>query len=438
MIQGFLSELLHTVTGLAKVLTKDLNSGFSWRDRREALYQVPLAVDPKTLKRTGPRDFILSVANAEKSDGTRKYHLDVALNTFVTKVNFDTSKDTPRATGVSFLKGQSLYAADPRYSGKNGTSGSVDAKKEVILSAGAFETPKLLKLSGVGPKDELEEFGIDIVHELPGVGTNLQDRYEVGVIGEAPTDFFLTKDCTFGYTHPDPCLEKWQKGLTVLGKGVYATNGIAIAATQRSSTAGQAERSSDPDLFISGAPANFKGYFPGYSYDALKDARHWVWIILKARARNNLGSVTLASTDPKQMPNITMNSFDTGLTANGAADKDLQAVYEAVQFARRAFDDLIPLDGSFTETWPGRNVSSEEDVKDFIKDEAWGHHASCTCPIGSDDDPMAVLDAEFRVRGVEGLRVVDASVFPKIPGYYIAVPIYMVSEKAADVIINGS
>jgi choline dehydrogenase-like flavoprotein len=133
-----------------------------------------------------------------------------------------------------------------------------------------------------------------------------------------------------------------------------------------------------------------------------------------------------------------MNSFDTGVTTDGADEKDLQAIYEAVQFGRRAFNKLLPLDGSFTETWPGANVSSEADVKQFIKDEAWGHHASCTCPIGSDNDPMAVLDSNFKVRGVDGLRVVDASVFPKIPGYYIAVPIYMISEKAADVIIKGS
>ena len=438
MGQGFLSELLHTVTGLAKVLTKDLNSGFPWRDSVESLYQVPIAVDATTLKRNGPRDFILSVANAKTKNGDRRYHLDVALNTFVTKINFDTSSNTPRATGVDFMQGQSLYAADPRYSGAKGDSGSVKVQKEVIISAGTFETPKLLKLSGVGPKDELDQFGIKVIKDLPGVGKNLQDRYEVGVVGDTPNDFFITKDCTFGYTTPDPCLEKWQNGLTVLGKGVYASNGIAIAITKKSSTHGEAELQDNPDLFISGAPANFKGYFPGYAKDALADNRHWTWIILKARARNNAGTVSLSSTNPQEMPKITMNSFDTGVTADGADDKDLQALYEAVQFGRRAFDDLIPLDGSFTETWPGTNVSSEADVKQFIKDEAWGHHASCTCPIGSDDDPMAVLDSNFKVRGVDGLRVVDASVFPKIPGYYIAVPIYIISKKAADVIINGN
>jgi choline dehydrogenase len=241
------------------VLTKDLNSGNFGRDDIESVYQIPIAVDADTLKRAGPRDFILSVANAKTSNGDRKYHLDVALNTFVTKIDFNTSgnntsNNKPRATGVQFMKGQSLYSADPRYSGAKGSRGSVSVKKEVIISAGTFETPKLLKLSGVGPKEELDRFGIKVVKDLPGVGTNLQDRYEVGVIGEARTDFTITKDCTFGYTTPDPCLEKWKKGRTVIGKGVYATNGIAVAATKKSSTAGQAESSNDPDLFISGAP----------------------------------------------------------------------------------------------------------------------------------------------------------------------------------------
>ncbi|KAK5163813.1 uncharacterized protein LTR77_010487 [Saxophila tyrrhenica] len=383
----------------------------------------------------------MSVANAENSDGSRRYHLDVALKTFVTKIRFDRSKKgTPRAIGVDFLQGQSLYAADSRYDGgKPARKGAVNAAKEVIISGGTFETPKSLKLSGIGPAKELRSHGIKVVKDLPGVGTNLQDRYEVGVVADNPTDFFITKDCTFGYQTPDPCLEKWQNGLTVLEKGTYATNGIAIAITKKSSTAGSDESSDDPDLLISGAPAYFKGYFPGYSYDALKDAKHWTWIILKARSRNTAGKVTLASTDPRQRPSIEFNSFgDPSASPQVGDSDDLQAIYEAVQLSRKMYDVQVPLDGKFSEVWPGTNVSTEAEVKQFIKDEAWGHHASCTCSIGADDDPMAVLDSNFKVRGVEGLRVVDASVFPKIPGYYIAVPIYMISEKAAEVIINGS
>ncbi|KAG5290869.1 glucose-methanol-choline oxidoreductase [Histoplasma capsulatum var. duboisii H88] len=139
------------------------------------------------------------------------------------------------------------------------------------------------------------------------------------------------------------------------------------------------------------------------------------------------------------MPEINFNSFDAGVTTDGADEKDLQAVVEAVQFSREIFKSVVPIEGSFKEVWPGpERANDTESLKDFIKKEAWGHHASCTCPIGADNDPMAVLDSNFRVRGVEGLRVVDASVFPKIPGFYIAVPIYMISEKASDVILQAA
>lgn len=88
------------------------------------------------------------------------------------------------------------------------------------------------------------------------------------------------------------------------------------------------------------------------------------------------------------------------------------------------------------EILPGTTIRSDTDVEMYAKDTAWGHHASSTCPIGADGDPMAVLDSSFRVRGVKGLRVVDASVYPRIPGTFTAVSTYMVSEKAADVILS--
>lgn len=349
-------------------------------------------------------------------------------------MRFDTNGSTPRAVGVDYLEGSSLYRADPRAGSATETgSGSVDAQHEVILAAGAFNTPQLLKLSGVGPRSELESFNISAIVDLPGVGTNMQDRYEATVIGKTQSDFVITSKCTFLQTTPDDCLEDYEAGIEPITKGVYGTNGIAIAVTMRSSVA-----EDEPDLLISGAPAKFKGYFPGYAADSLADAQHWAWIVLKAHSRNNAGTVTLQSTDPRDMPLINFNYYDAGVNTSGAADKDLQAMYEGFQFGRKAFQDLIPLDGTFPEVWPGSNVSSEADVKQFLQDEVWGHHASCTCPIGSDDDPMAVLDSNFQVRGTEGLRVVDASVFPKIPGYYIALPLYMVSAKASDVIIQAA
>ncbi|OQE43387.1 hypothetical protein PENCOP_c003G05868 [Penicillium coprophilum] len=428
--QTLLGKLITTVAGLAGILLRDLNNPLPLRDYEEGPYQVPLAVDVPEYKRTGPREFLMKTVNAVNSDGSRKYHLDIQLNTLVTKLRFETTGAKPRATGVDYLRGQSLYRADPRASqtSSSGKPGSVNAAREVILSAGSFNTPQLLKLSGIGPKEELSKLGISTLVNLPGVGRNLQDRYEMGTVGKSPTDFVLTSKCTFMYSLPDPCLEQYEND--PFFKGTYTTNGIAIAIIRKSSVA-----EDEPDLLISGAPVNFPGYYPNYSYDGLKDSQHWTWITLKSRSRNNAGTVELRSTDPRDMPIINFNSFDTGVTTDGADEKDLHAVYEAMQFSRTIFDDLIPLDGGFEEVWPGPNVTTESEMKDFIKQEAWGHHACCTAAIGDDTDPQAVLDADFRVRGVDGLRVVDASIFPKIPGYYVALPIYMISEKAAEVII---
>jgi choline dehydrogenase len=428
--EGLLSLLVDSVTGLAHILTEDINA--PGQTSQTGLYQVPLTMSNST--RDGPRNFVLQTANAVNPDGSRKYHLDVRLNTLVTKVRFIENGTTPQAVGVDFLEGESLYRADPRSGSAVPTgSGSVNVTREVIISGGAFNSPQLLKLSGIGPAAELEQFGIPVVVDLPGVGTNLQDRYENTVVGETSTDFAITQDCTFMDPMPDPCLEQWINGIDQAAKGVYASNGIAIAVIRESTVA----EDGVPDILVTGAPANFRGYYPNYAQVALADSKHWAYIVLKAHSRNNAGTVTLRSADPRDMPIINFNYFNEGVTADDAWENDLQAVYEAIQYSRQAFDDLVPLGGTFTEVYPGYNVSTEAEVKQWLMDTSWGHHASCTCPIGADDDPMAVLDSNFRVRGVQGLRVVDASVFNKIPGFYPALPTYMISEKAADVITNG-
>ncbi|KAK0386813.1 hypothetical protein NLU13_6649 [Sarocladium strictum] len=408
MGSSFLGLVLSTVNGLGQVLLRDINADTAGRDSAEGLYQVPITV--KDGIRVGPREFVLDTANAKNSDGSRKYHLDVMMNTL-----------KPRAVGVDFISGKSLYAADPRAkSGASSTAGSVNASAEVILAAGAFNTPQLLKLSGVGPKAELDSFHIPVIVNLPGVGTNLQDRYETTVIGETESDFEIIKGCTFG-RDGDPCLSKWKTS----DKGIYASNGISLGVVKKSSVAA----TNDPDLFIAGAPVAFRGYYPGYAANATSDRKHWSWITLKAHTSNKAGTVSLRSTDPRDMPQIDFNYFQQG------ADADRKAVVEGMKLSRKMLSDVIPLAGGFKEVWPGPSVS-DADLADWVTNEAWGHHASCTCPIGKDTDPLAVLDSKFRVRGTEGLRVVDASVFPEIPGFYIAVSVYMVSEKAATVILG--
>jgi len=428
MGNNLIGTMIATVTSLSKILLLDINTSDPGRDSQEGLWQVPIAVKIPEYKRAGPVDFLNQVINAKNDDGSRKYHLDVQLNTLVTSVKFDTGANgKPKATGVNFMTGRSLYGADPRrQSGKvtgKGKPGFVTATREVILSAGAFSTPQILKLSGIGPADELRKFGINVVKELPGVGTNLQDRYEVPVISRAPTQLALLKDCTFleGY---DACLERYETQ-PFYNKGPYTTNGVSIAITKKSKTS----PNGNADLLIAGWPVYFNGYYPNYFTNATLTKQDWTWLTLKAESRNNAGTVTLRSADPQEVPDIRKRNFAVG------GDEDLEALVEGIEFSRKIFGKQINLDGEFSEVWPGKEVSANAQMKEFARNEAWGHHASCTAAIGADNDPNAVLDGSFRVRGVEGLRVVDASSFPKIPGTFISLPIYMISEKAADVIL---
>jgi choline dehydrogenase len=408
------------ISQLLGLLLRDVNSIDPRRDMTEGIYQLPLATSNG--KRNGPRDFLVYTA--------KKFPLEIRTSCLATRVLFDESSGistTPKAIGVEFLEGASLYKADPRSNpSAAGTKHRVIVSREVILAAGAFGTPQLLKLSGIGPKDELEKFGIRVVKDMQGVGTNLQDRYEIPVVTKIQGDFPIISKCTFGKPG-DPCLEEWNDG-----RGPYLSNGLTVGLVKKSSLA-----DSDPDLFIFGGPAYFKGYFPGYSELTTSDKKHFTWAVLKAHTHNQDGTVKLISADPRDMPDIDFNYFNTTPSETSQAVRDLGAITEGLNFARRIMDDVLPIvTGPLEEASPGRHVASQEEVKEFIKNEAWGHHASCSCPIGADEDPKAVLDSRFRVRGVSNLRVVDASVFPRIPGFFIVLPIYMVSEKATDVILE--
>ena len=419
-----LGNITHALPNLGSVLAGDANADTAQRDEG-GYFQTPISAGGG--KRVGSREFIVAVRDAKNPDGSQKYPLDVRMNCHVTKVVFDESGDEPRATGVEFLDGQYLYKASPRSkSASKGVPGSADAKHEVIVAGGTYNSPQLLKLSGVGPKDELAKFGIKIVKDLPGVGTNLQDHYEVSVQGTLPLDFSALKGCTFsGNTDDDACLRRWEH--PILGnRGTYSSNGLAVAMLFKSS----ASATSEYDVFVFGGPVNFRGYFPDYSINITASHKTFTWAILKSHPRNTAGSVTLRSADPLDVPDVLYNYFDTGV---GDSAADLRAIREAVKLARDAFKrQLVPV----REVLPGADVTSDDAIETYAKDTAWGHHASSTCPIGADGDPMAVLDSSFRVRGVQGLRVVDASVYPRIPGTFTAVSTYMVGEKAADVILS--
>lgn len=415
-------EVLHEHIGmpLADLLTHfDPNDSRNGADGPEGLAFTPLAVDKG--KRNGPRDYLLRVQKQFPDKLTIQKH------GLATRILFEGT----RAVGVEYIDKAHVYGADPQAIADPSSlpRSEVRAKREVIVAGGAFNTPQLLKLSGVGPRAELDQFKIPVVADLPGVGENLQDRYEVGVISEFAKDFALIEGGTFmppeGGQDPDVFLKQW----TADGTGVYASNGALIGIIKKSR-----KDLVDPDLYIFGLPGFFKGYQPGYSKIFERHHNRFTWAILKARTQNT-GRVELTSANPWDSPSINFQYFGDGNREN---DPDLDAVVNGVKFVREMNARLKNVGLIKQEEIPGPNYQSDDSLRQFIRDEAWGHHASCTNKIGADDDPMAVLDSRFRVRKTEGLRVVDASVFPKIPGYFIVTAIYMISEKASDVIIQDA
>jgi choline dehydrogenase len=367
-------------------------------------------------KRIGSREYIRRAQQACPD------HLVVKTHALATRVILD---DNQRAIGVEYLAGKSLYRADPRFrEHAPAAQHTALAKREVILCAGAFNTPQLLKLSGIGPKAELQRHGILVKVDLPGVGENLQDRYEIGVIIKLKEQFALLKGTRFrapkNGEEPDPQFRQWLQGT-----GPYTSNGAVVALIKRS-----AKERLEPDLFLFGLLGFFKGYFPGYSNDIARNTNFFTWAVLKAHTNNTAGQVTLRSNDPRDVPNINFHYFDEGTDKMG---DDLESIVSGVETVRRITarcKDVIE-----EEVLPGADIDTREKLRQFVKDNAWGHHASCTCKMGPASDSMAVVDSRFRVHGTRNLRVVDASVFPKIPGFFIVTSVYMIGEKASDVII---
>src|SRR5256714_212599 len=451
--------------------TVDPNHPRTQAEPPAGLALVPLAVcgenDPRRGHRSGPREFLLDTQAAlnrarEQRPDSSTGRLEIATECFVTKLIFDdelaAGKDEPRekiagavdvkkprVIGVRFFKGKKLYHAHPEYQKSPALEERavfVKETGEVVLAGGAFNTPQLLMLSGIGNKAELESAPLNLkcrVHS-PGVGLNLHDRYEVTVLSEMKQDFSLLKGAEFRLpTGTPPVPDEVLKGWRATGTGLYTSNGAVLAVLKRSRP-----ELAQPDLFIFGIPLPFQGYAVGYS-DVHKNYpngqfRHlFTWAILKGHTSNHDGTVKLRSINPLDTPEINFHSFhEVSKPDRANDDADLAAVADGVRFVRDIAKRSWYVKNEF---YPGFDQVPPDDeaaIKDWIRREAWGHHACGTCRMGPDGDENAVLDSRFRVREVEGLRVVDASIFPKIPGYFIVTNIYMASEKAAVVMIEDA
>ena len=380
----------------------------------EGAVLIPLTMDGNA-SRHSVREYLLNT-EAQYPD-----NLTIITDALVTKVVFNEAKE---AIGVEYMVGSNLYQADSLYDGNSQTNEVqfVGASREVILSAGAFNTPQLLQLSGIGDASLLNEQNIEVIQDLPGVGKNLQDRYEIGLTYELKGN--ILESCTFS-EGDDSCLNNYNDNAA----GAYTSNGAVAANIKRSS-----DDLEDPDLFNFCLTSDFLGYYPGYS-DAIRTSKNKLtWAILKGHTENTAGEVNIRSTNPRETPDINFKYFNDGTDFNG---KDMDALVKGMDNIRDLMENdkvTYLLNG---EVWPGNDVYTDQEKRDFIAKETWGHHACGTCRIGN-GGTYDVLDSNFKVRGVDNLRVVDASVFPKIPGFFIAVPIFLISEKATDAILQDA
>ena len=288
------------------------------------------------------------------------------------------------------------------------------ADREVILSGGAFNSPQLLLLSGVGPAEELAEVGIKAIHDLKGVGKNLQDHASVGSVWKARGEIAF-----------DSRLRMDRLMLSVLQWRLFGTGdvaGLPVSAQGFYRTRPELEW---PDVQFLIIPVSMMAqpWFPGWR----KGVGHVLGaanVLLRPESR---GEVTLRSADPRDKPKIQFNLLQ--------AQADRDTFRRMVRFARRFFE-TEPASGLVEgQVLPGPDVQTDAEIDAFVRSAiGTAMHPTSTCAMGN--GPDAVLDEACRVRGLEGLRVVDASVMPTIVGGNTNAPVIMVAEKAADMILG--
>jgi choline dehydrogenase len=303
-----------------------------------------------------------------------------------------------RAVAVSYERGGELHEAR--------------ARSEIILCGGAFNSPQLLLLSGIGPAEELERVGVQAVHDLPGVGRNLQDHQSVGIVFEA--NGAITFDSQLRCDRLAWHVLRWQ----LFGTGAASALPVAAQGFYRS----RPELSwPDVQFLISPISMQARPWFPLWR----KGAGHRFSLANVVLHPQSRGSVTLRSADPRDPPRILFNLLQ--------APEDRATFRAMIAFARRFFATAPASELVTKELMPGTEVRSDDELDAYVRRMVGtAMHPTSTCAMGI--DATAVVDAELRVRGLEGLRVADASVMPKIPGGNTNAPVIMIAEKASDLV----
>ena len=320
-------------------------------------------------------------------------NLTIQTGAFVTSLEFDGRQ----ATGVTYKR--------------DGQMETARATREIIVAQGSIGTPQLLMLSGIGPADDLRELGIDVVADLPGVGQNLHDHLNVSV--------------KYHCTDRTATFDRWQRPDRALFLGAtYFLSGGKLGPGGNPFWAAGAfsPGTDDPDwptfqvfftpmMLEEGVRTNKKTALPGFQLDVNQ---------MRPQAR---GWIKLRSTDPAEHPIIEPNYL--------SEEHDRREFIEAVKWGR----DIVsqPAFDAYRgpEKFPGDHVKTDAEILEAVASQAHsGYHPVGTCKMGIDDDPMAVVDPELRVRGVEGLRVVDASIMPILVTGNTNAPTVMIAEKA--------
>ena len=293
---------------------------------------------------------------------------------------------------------------------RNGQTQIVKANREVILSAGSIGSPHIMQMSGIGPSQVLKNAGIEVLHELPGVGENLKDHLESVIQYETNLPVSLNRH--MGTLGKFLIGARWY----FFKSGLGATNHFESTGFIRS-RAGLKW----PNVQFHFLPAvvryDGKGNAGPQGYQI-----HFGINKLKSR-----GWVHLRSSDPLEKPEIVLNHFQD--------QQDIDDYRTAFRLTREigmqpAFDEFRK-----REIDPGEGVQTDDEVDAWVRENVeTAYHPTCTCKIGADEDPMAVVDPYCRVRGIESLRIVDSSIFPSVPNGNTNAPTIMVGEKAADII----
>ena len=371
----------------------------------EAVQQAgyPLTDDVNGFRQEGFGPFDRNIRRGRRLSAARAYlhpvserpNLKVETRAFVRKVVFEGA----RAVGVAYDQG--TWPTREVLAG------------EVILCGGSINSPQLLQLSGVGNAAELESLGVAMIHDLPGVGENLQDHLEV----------YIQYACTQPVSM-QPALQTWRRPWIgfqwlFLRRGPGATNHFEAGGFVRGN-----DEVAYPNLMFHFLPLAIR-------YDGSAPAGgHGYQVHIGPMYSDARGSVKITSRDPRVHPALRFNYLSTA--------QDRREWVEAIRVARHilnqpAFD---PYNGG--ETSPGPSVGTDEEILAWVaRDAETALHPSCTCRLGVDANSV-VDPGTMRVHGVDGLRVVDASVFPYVTNANIYAPVMMVAEKAADLILGNT